>query len=442
MNNKERMDLAEWAVKEAIKSGADEASVSIYNGRGIQVECRDKRIEKLEDSTQNSLSLDIYTQKKYSGNSTNDLKKESLQKFIKEAVAATRYLSEDEFRKLTDPKYYPSKSIVDMELEILDSHYHKIEPADRVKIASEIEKIALAQSDKIISVSTGYYDTYSEGVRVKSNGFKGDYQVTDFTAGASVTVKDDNGGRPENSFYPSARFFKDLPAAELIAKTAVNRALKKIGQKKIESGKYTMIVDNLSLARLLYMLNEPMSARALQQKRSFLDGMLGKKIASEKLTVIDDPFIKKGLGSRTYDDEGVAAKKRIIIDKGILNCYFIDNYYGRKLGMEVNSGSPSNVIFELGTRSMDDMVKDVKKGILINGFIGGNSNSTTGDFSLGIVGLYIENGSVVHAINEMNISGNNKEFWNQLAEVGNDPNKYSSFQSPSMMFEGVNFSGL
>jgi PmbA protein len=185
-----------------------------------------------------------------------------------------------------------------------------------------------------------------------------------------------------------------------------------------------------------------MSARALQQKRSFLEDMLDKKIASDKITVIDDPFIEKGLGSRFYDGEGLAAKKRVMIEKGVLKNYYIDNYYGKKLGMEPNSGSPSNILFEYGSRSAEEMIKDVKKGILVTGFIGGNSNSTTGDFSFGIVGQLIEKGEIVQALNEMNISGNAKDFWNKLTEVGNDPYPYSSRRIPGMMFDGIHFAGI
>jgi PmbA protein len=439
MDNKERFALAEWIIKEAVKAGADEISAVLYTSRGIQVEYRDKKLEKLQESSRNSLELDIYAKKKYSGHSTNDLKKESLQKFIEEAVASTKYLTEDEFRKLPELKYYTEKLMGD--LRVRDNHYEKIEPADRLKIASEIEQIALAQSDKIISVTSGYYDNYSEGVRVHSNGFSSEWNETSFSAGASVSVKDENS-RPEDWFYASTRFYKDVPSSEVIAKNAVARALKKIGQKKIQSGKYPMIVENRTGGRLLNMLYGPMTARAIQQKSSYLEGMLGQKIASEKLTAVDDPFLQKGLSSKFYDYEGLPLKKRTMIEKGVLRNFYVDNYYGRKLGMEFTSGSPTNIIFEYGNKSMAEMIKEIKKGILVNGFIGGNSNSTTGDFSFGIVGLLIENGAVVHAVNEMNISGNAKEFWNQLVEMGNDPYEYSSVCCPAMMFNDVNFSGL
>lgn len=125
----------------------------------------------------------------------------------------------------------------------------------------------------------------------------------------------------------------------------------------------------------------------------------------------------------------------------MLRQYYIDDYYGKKLGMEPTAGSPSNVVFELGTKSLEEMVKDIKRGILVNDFIGGNSNPTTGDFSYGILGLLIENGAVTRPVNEMNISGNAMDLWAGLVAVGNDPDPYDSVRSPSMLFEGVHFSG-
>jgi len=440
MTNKERLDLAEWIIKQSKKNGAQETAVSIYNSRNVELEFRDKKLDKLQESTQNSLNLQIYAEKKYSSHSTNDLRKETLEKFVEEAVASTKYLTVDEFRTLPDPKYYPIGKPGDMHL--FDETHPKIETSERVKIASMIEETAMSQSDQIISATAGYSDSMYESLRMHSNGFTGYSKGTVFSAGAEVTVNDKNGGRPEDWNYATVRFFKDLPSLELLGKTAAERALRKVGQKKIESGTYTMLVENRAGSRLLGVFSGAMTARAIQQKASFLDGMLNKKIASEKLTVIDDPFIEKGMGSRSYDGEGIAAQKRVMIEKGVLKNYFVDNYYGRKIGMEPTTGSPSNLILEYGAKSFEDMIKDIKKGIIVNGFIGGNSNSTTGDFSFGIVGQLVENGQIVAPLNEMNISGNAKDFWNKLVETGNDPYMYSSYRIPSFLFADVAFSGI
>ncbi len=440
MKTSERINLAEWVIETAKKYGSSETSVSISNQREVGIEIRDRKLEKLEESTQNGLSLKIFTEQKYSSHSTNDMRKDSLEAFIKEAVASTKYLTPDKFRALPDKKYYPKS--LDKNLDLIDPVYEKIDSKQRVEIASAIEAVALEQSDQIISVTAGYSDTRYHNIKMNSNGFVGETESTLFDCGAEVTVKDANGGRPSDWAWAVSRYYQDLTKPEGLGKDAVRRALRKVGQDKIESGQYDMIVENRTSGRLLGLLLGPMSAQSIQQKNSYLEDMLDKPVASPLLTVIDDPFIQRGLGSKLFDGEGLKAEKRVLIEKGVLKEYLVDNYYGNKLGWEPNSGSTSNVLFDYGDQSGDDMIKKVNKGILVTGFIGGNSNSTTGDFSFGIVGLLVENGKIVKPVNEMNISGNSKDFWQKLEQVGNDPYPYSSYKMPSMLFSGVQFSGL
>ncbi|MBN1782802.1 TldD/PmbA family protein [bacterium] len=440
MKSKDRFNLAQWVMETAKKCGASEAAVSLNNRREIEIEYRDKQLDKVKESVENSLNLDIYADQKYSSHTTCDLRKETLKSFIDEAVRSTRYLSKDEFRTLPDPALYPKN--LERDLKIRDSVYESVDSKKRVALTAEIESAAMKQSDKIISTTSSYVDMINHQIRMHSNGFQGEVAATLFGMGAEVTVDDGQGGRPEDYFYARTRYFSDLPSAGQIGEWAAQRALRKIGQDKIESGKYTMLVENRAGSRLIGMMRGPITARALQQKQSYLEGMLDKPVASEKLTVIDDPGLERGLGSRLFDGEGIASNYRVIIDKGVLKTYLIDNYYGRKLGMAPNSGSVSNLVFEYGDKSQEELIRDIEKGILITGFIGGNSNSTTGDFSFGIMGMLIENGAVVKPVNEMNISGNAKEFWKQLTAVGNDPYPYSSQKLPSLVFEDVNFSGL
>lgn len=440
MNHKERKELAQWAMGKAIKAGANESAVTIMNNREIEIEYRDKKLDKLKESTQNSLNLNLYVDHKYSSHSTNDLRKETLEKFIGEAVAMTKYLAQDQFRSLPDPKYYPKEKGKD--LDILDPNYEKVDSSKRLQIAKEIEAAAMKESDKIISVTSWYSDTYTNLVKAQSNGFLGEAERTTFVSGAEATVDDGEGGRPDAYSYGVTRYLSDLPDTESLGKEAVQRASRKIGQKKMASGKYTMVVENRSGRRLLGMFGTPLSGRGIQQKQSFLDGMTGKQITSEKLTAIDDPTILKGLASRHFDGEGLAAVKLPVIENGVLKNYFIDTYYGKKLRMEPTTNGASNMIFATGKQSQEEIIKSLDKGILVTDFIGGNSNDTTGDFSFGIMGQYVENGKIVHPVNEMNISGNALEFWKQLIEVGNDPFLYSSWQVPTLVFEGVEFSGL
>jgi len=440
MTGKDKLELARWAVSHAKKSGANDVAVNISNSRDIEISYRDGMLEELKESTQNSLSLNLYVNNRYSGHTTNDIRRESLGRFIEDAVAMTKYLGEDPLRTLPDPKYYEGRK--DIDLNITDDSYESIDSAKRVDMAKAIEEAGKSQSDKIISCTGGYGDTYAESVKVHSNGFEGERVSTVFYAGASVTVDDGKGGRPEDWYYGVCRHSKNLPDPAMCGKEAAQRALWKIGQSKIESGRYDMVLENRSAGRLLSPVYSVMRARSLQQKRSFLDGKLGEKIASDKLTMIDDPFVPAGMGSRTFDGEGIACKKRIMIDKGVLKSFYIDNYYGKKLGMEPNGGGTTNIMLSQGNKSRDDLISGVTKGIYVTGFLGGNSNDTTGDFSFGIVGMLIEDGKLIKPINEMNISGNLLDIWNQLADTGNDPYVYSSWRMPSLYFKDVEFSGL
>ena len=441
MNNKERMELAKWASDFALKHGASEAAVSISRSRSVQVEVREQRIETIRESTDNNLSLQIYRDHKFSSHSTNNLQKRQLERFISEAVEATGYLSPDEDRSLPDPALYPDDLSVD--LGLTDPQHGAVSPEFRVQRAMETEQMIRDANvgAEVLSVSARFNDNASEGVRVHSNGFMGETSTTSFSTGATLSVMD-QGARPAGSFFASSRFLNELPQANDIARQTISDTVRQLGQSPAPSGRYVMIIDNRVAGNIIFRLFQPLSARNIQQRNSYLIDMIDQRIASEKLTIIDNPFINGGLGSRLFDGEGIAARERTIIDQGVLKTYLVDNYYGRKLGLTPNGGSTSNVIMALGSRDQDQIIAAQDKAILITSFAGGNANSTTGDFSFGIAGQLIENGRIVRAVNEMNISGNMKNLWNQLAENGNDPYPYSSLQSPTMVFRDVDFSGL
>lgn len=434
----EKESLAQFVIDEAKKHGADEIAINISNDSGVDIQYRDGKIEQLQESQQSGLSINVYVAHKYSSYSTNDLDRNRLEKFVEQAVLSTKYLTADKFRSLPDPKLYPED--LSKDLQLVDKDFAKIGTKFRLETVKELYEAAKSKSDKIISVATGYGDGVFHTLKVHSNGFSGSMEGTSFSAGAEVTVRDGDA-RPEDWYYIQTRFKDDIPSLKFIGLKAAQGALSKIGQTKVKSGQYSMLVENRAAMRLVSMLISPLSAAAIQQKSSYLDGMLDKSIASGVLNIVDDPFVPKGLGSRLYDGQGIASQKRTVIKKGVLKSYFVDDYYGRKLGMEVNGGSSSNFIFETGGKSFEQTLVSLKKAIWVTGFNGGNSNATTGDFSFGVSGFLVENGLVVKPINEMNISGNAKDFWQKLSEMVNDPYPYSKWKVPSMLFEDISFSG-
>lgn len=440
MKNKERIELAQWVAEYAKKRGADEVAIDITKSRSIQLECREKKLEKLQEATESVINITVYADRKYSSNSTSDFRKPELEKFIETVVKMTSYLSKDEFRSLPDPKYYTLAARPD--IQINDVAYAAIDPAHRVRLVKDLESAVRDQSDKIITCTTSYSDDYSESLKLNSNGFMGEREETSYYFDAGVTVKDEKtGSRPEGYDRSFVRFSGDLLGIPVIARTAVRTALEKIGQQKLPSGNYDIIVENRVMNWLTNFLMRPLYGQTLQQKNSLFEGKIGTQIASEKLTIIDDPFVVRGLGSRYYDGEGLAAQHLSVIEKGVLKNFFMNTYYGKKLGMAPTTGSISNLTFSPGEKSLEELVKSMSKGVLIKGFIGGNSNPATGNFSLGVSGLYIENGSVVKPVNEMNLTANLLTFWKNLSEVGNDPEKNSTLMTPSMMFKEVALSG-
>jgi PmbA protein len=439
--SKELRDTAEAAVAQARKHGAQGAAAGAYRVRQVEVQWRDGKLEKMSEATTRGLGLELYVDGRYGSVSTSDLRPEAVQRFIENAIAMTRKIAPDPFRALPDPKLYEGQSKVD--LDLLDGRYGELDAPRRRAIAEELETAARAVkgADKILSVTTGFGDTFAETARVHSNGFLGGRRVTDFGMSAQVSVKDPDGRRPEDWDAASARHFHALPKPEVVGRAAAERALGRVGSKKGESALYSVAIENRSAGRLLSYLLGPLAAAALQQKRSFLDGKLGQKVASVRLDLADDPLVPRGFGSRLYDSEGIAAKRFPVLEAGVLRNYYVDNYYGKKLGMAPTTRGMSNLAWKLGEKGRDALLADMKEGLLVTGFLGGNSNSTTGDFSLGAQGYRVRGGKLAEPIGEMNVSGNHLELWQKLVAVGNDPYAYSSSRSPTLVFEGVQFAG-
>jgi PmbA protein len=438
MNTNEKYSLANLVIEHALKSGAEQVSVNIYENRSNNIEIRDQKIDSLKESNQIGLSISLYVDKKYSSHSTNRLKKEELFRFVDEAIAATRYLAEDEFRSLPDTDLYYKGG--GPELINFDSSLDSVDAKTKIDLANNALNEAYKKDERIISVSSYYSDSINNGVLVTSNGFKGDSGNTRTSLTVSVSLKSDTG-RPSDYWNENALFLDKLNKTD-IGKKALERTLNKIDPKKIVSGKYPVIIENRVARNITGPIYQALQGASLYQKQSFLIGKENKPIASSLLTVYDDPLIPSGFGSRLFDDEGLAAVKRPIIENGVLKSYYIDNYYGKKLGMKPTSSSSSNIVFNTGTRGRDEMLMSMKKGILITGFIGGNCNGSTGDFSYGIEGYFVQNGKIVHPVNEMNITGNMNLFWFNLIETGNDIFEGSSNRIPSLLFENIDLSGI
>ena len=378
---------------------------------------------------------------RYSAVQTSDLRPQALGRFIDESVALTRALTPDPSRALPDAQLYANRPTVDLQLD--DAGHGALTQQARLPLAQAAEAgaRAVAGAERFNSVTTSAGDVRVQSWRAHSNGFEGSRAETSFSVSAQVSVTDKDGRRPSSGSRAARRFQRDLPSGEQVGREAAERTLARMGALKMPSGLLTAVVENRAAGTLVNHLLAPLYAQNLQQKRSCLDGKVGSVIGSARLSLRDEPLLPRGLGSRHFDAEGISARPLPLFEEGVLRSFYVDNYYGRKLKLAPTTGRPSNLAWKTGTRPLEALVASMKEGLLITGFLGGNSNGTSGDFSLGVEGFRIRGGKRAEPVSEMNLSGNHLTFWKRLAEVGSNPWESSSLRTPTLVFEGVQFAG-
>ena len=429
---------AQDAVQLALDTGADDAVAGVSTGRSLEFQWRDGRLEKVQEDTAHSLGISLYVDGRYSGHSTNDLDPVRLREFLSEAVAITRLLEPDPYRLITPPELYAGRK--DVDLDRVDASLVKLTREERVAWCRDLADAASDHAD-VLSATSGVMDSHAFSARASSNGFEGVTERTSVYYGAEVTMSEGEHKRPEAYRWVGSTHLEGLPSPAATGAEALRRVLCRIGATKIPSSRTKMIVDREAGSSLLGRIFGAMSAGAIQQKQSFLADKLGQAIASPVLTLRDRPFRPRSLASRLWDGEGIATKDRDLIVDGVVEMFFVDTYYGRKLGWEPTTGGTSNVVFDHGERDLDAIVADTADGIYVTSWLGGNANMTTGDFSFGVRGHAVRGGALAEPVSEMNVTGNYAQLLEQLVEVGNDPLPWSTFRTPTLLFDGIQFSG-
>ena len=433
------INRATQAVELARNAGAQDAWATASQGRDVVFEYRDGKVEKVKDTTSRNLAIKLYAAGRYSSHRTTDLKPDRLKGFINEAVAITRALEPDEYRRITPAALFKNRPGDD--LDLVDANVESLDRDRRVNWCKAIDEAAHGH-ERVISATAGVYDGTSTSASASSNGFVGERRSTYCWLGTQITLKDQGDKRASDSFYAGGAHIADLPDAAMIGKTALERALSRLDSRKGPTVKTSMLVDSRAAASLIGRLLRPANARSVQQGRSFWASLIGEQAFSDKLTIIDDPLIRRGLASRHYDGEGISAKVLPIIDNGVIRNIYVDTYYGRKGDMAPTTGTASNRRIELGRYSLPELFREVGDGVYVTSWLGGNADATTGDFSLGLRGHMIENGEIGTPVSEMNVTGNLRDLFGRLELVGNDPYPYSTTLAPSLIFADVDFSGV
>jgi PmbA protein len=429
---------AAQAVELAQKAGAEDAWSTVSQSRNVQFEYRDGALEKVKDTTSQSLGIRIYAGGRYSSHSTTDLNPERLPDFITEAVAITTALEPDEYRRITPEVLFGDRPADT--LDLVDTTVQALEREQRIAWCRALDDVAHQHPD-VISATAGVYDGTQRSAAASSNGFLDEQRSTYCWFGAFVTLRDQGDKRAEDGFYAGGAHVEDLPDPEDVGRKALDRTVSRLGSDKGPTVKTSMVVDSRAAASLIGRLLGPANARSVQQERSFWAPLVGEQAFSDKLTIVDDPLIARGLASRRYDDEGISARPLPLVEAGVIRNIYVDTYYGRKGDMEPTTGSPSNRVVSLGSQNLAQLLSEVGEGIYVTSWLGGNADGTTGDFSLGLRGHVIENGEIGRPVGEMNVTGNLRELFSRLELVGNDPYPYSTTLAPSLVFSDVDFSG-
>jgi len=447
--NEELIKTAHQVLELAQKAGSHQAGVKISRSRFIDVSIRDGEPDKASASTRQGLSLRLFIEGRFAVHSTSDLRPQGLAAFVADAAALTKALEPDPYRSLPDPTRYPvgpapELGLYDPELAQAPAGYWADKAARMEALAS---KRAKDSGPQVVSVIGGAYGETAFGYLADTSGFQGTLEETGGFAGCSMVYMDQEQENKRRSgwWWEGSRqlgLLGERQTMQRIAGEAVRRGLAEMGAKPGPSGRYGLLVENQAARTLLGHLLGAMSGQSLHNKRSYLSGRLGEPIAAEILTLRDEPFLIGGMASRWFDAEGAASSPLVMIEGGALKRYYLNTYYSRQLGLAPTTASASNIVLKPShAEDFSAMLAGLERGLAVTGFLGGNFNSTTGDFSLGVKGLWVEGGSVKHAVEGMNLAGNALELWRGLVKVGSDPYPFSATRAPSLLFDGVQLSG-
>ena len=428
-------EKASYCLDLAKKLGATDSSVVVGNSISETVNFRNQKLDESNRSDNLAINLTTYIGKKKSSISSSNLLKENLDTLIEKCIETTKNTPEDEFNSLPD-KDLLAKEVKDLDLYD-DTH---IKNETKIEYLTKLETSA-SNDKKIVNTESSFTQDKSNFILANSDGFSKGYKSSSFTA-SSVTVAKDDKSMERDYEYTSKCHLKDIKDAEELGKLAAEQTIRKLSPKKIGSEKISLIFDKRIAKGILSTFAGAISSSAISRGTSFLKDKINQKIFSDEINIFDKPDILKGLGSRSFDSEGVKTNTLKLVEQGVLKNYLIDTYNGKKLNLKSNGrcGGISNLYFENGNISYKDLLNSKSKCLYITETIGHGSNIVTGDYSVGATGFLIENGEFKYPINEITIAGNFKDMFQNIILADDLEFEYAT-NSPTMMIEGMVVAG-
>ena len=434
------MNILDWAADEIrrVCPSADFKLVLMHNHED-NINIRNGEIEKMLHASATSLAINLLIDGRDGFFYTNNTQASALKQFIHNAAETTRMLEPDESRTLADPaRYYKGGG---PDLRNFDATLSTIDPSEKLRLTQQNNKEGMQLCPQLISFQTHYSDRQHQAHYLISNGFQGTEQSSRCTITSIVTAQGKDGQHPADGWGETRIFLKDLPQ-EGIARVAIDRTLRKIGSCPTQSGQYQMILESPIVGSFLQPILNAMNGQYLHGKMSFLSGKLHQKVLSPLVSIVDDPLIPGTRGACYFDYDGVATQRRSLFTEGVLDTFFIDTIFAKKLGMAPTTQGTHHLVMQSGNKTLQQLIGDANNAILVTDFNGGNCDPSTGNFSYGIEGLLIQDGQIVQPVSGMNITGNILDVWQRITALGNDFDPWETELLPSVVFDDVSFGGL
>ncbi|HEV8675655.1 MAG TPA: TldD/PmbA family protein [Methylomirabilota bacterium] len=422
------LDRLETLLARARTRGAIDADAFLVEEEIQTIQVRMGEVESLKHARENRCSLRIFTATGSASATSSDVSAAALERLIDETLALARVTRRDEHSGLPDPAVL-AREVAELDLWDRDGHALPVEV--KTDWARRAESAALAADPRIQnSEGAEFYDRQGQVAYASSGGFAGGFRVSSFAV--SVTpVAVANGHMERDYWYSAARKLGALESPEAVGGEAARRACRRLGARKVATVEVPVVFDPETAASLVRALAIAASGPSLYRGTSFLVGRLGERLAPPTVTIVDDPLLAAGLGSRPFDGEGLPSRRTTVLDRGVLASYLLDTYSARKLGLAATGHAAresgggvtvgyTNLYLQPGPHAPEEIVRSVARGLYVTELIGFGVNFVTGDYSRGAVGYWIEDGELAYPVEEITIAGNLRQMYQDIELIGSD----------------------
>ena len=425
-------------LKHAASKGASACEVDVSEGFGQSVTVRCDEVETIEYNRDKGIGITVYAGQRKGYASTSDFSAQALRDTVEAALNIARFTAEDDCAGLAEAALM-AKDCPDLDLY----HPWALSVEEAIETARRCEQAAFDASPQVSNSEGASISTQqAHFVSANSHGFMGGYPTSRHYISCSV-IAGEQDAMQRDDWYTTHRNAAQLDAAEQVGRVAAERAVARLGGRKVKTGEFPVLFEAPLAGGLLGSLVHAASGGALYRKASFLLDHLGKQVMPSFVQIAERPHIPCGLGSASFDSDGVATKDRDVVRDGILQGYFLSTYTARKLGMQTtaNAGGSHNLIIEPGELDFAGLLRKMNRGLLVTELLGHGINYVTGDYSRGAAGFWIENGVIAHPVEEITIAGNLRQMLAGVVAVGKDVQVRGSKQTGSILIDRMTVAG-